>query len=101
MVSRSGSADESPDDRRPSLDDLFVGEARFHEPTAAERAAAARRAEHDAKREARRRAREVEHTRRVLGGDDSERSYDRRTAAIGFGVMLALAVVLSVTPFAH
>ena len=84
-------SDDSP------LDDLFVGGAKYHEPSAADRAKAAREAEQRAQREQKERKKRVAHTRRVLQGGGA--TYDKRVAWISLGVMLALAVVLSQTGF--
>lgn len=94
-----------PDDSSP-LDDVFVEGARFREPSAAERARAAREAEHRAKREQRQRNKRVAHTRRVLGGGGRHgvsggAVYDKRVALIALGVMLGVSVLLSQTAFAH
>ena len=85
--------DEHHDDH--PLDELFVVGAQYHEPSAAERAQAARDAEHRAKEESKRREKRVKHTRRALEGGGP--SYDRRTAVIGLAVIVALAVVFAVT----
>ena len=103
--------DGGRDEPNHPLDELFIVGAKYHEPSAAEREAAARQAEKDAKREAQRRQKEVEHTRRVLKGEGAPRfarsagaramgggapdaSYDRRNAIIGFSAILALSVLL-------
>ena len=101
-----------PDDDREGvpdspLDDLFVVGAKFHEPSAKEREAAAREAARRAKQEEKERQKRVKHTREVLEGHRGSEArarfghmsgaYDRRTALIGFASMAALAVVLSMT----
>ncbi len=92
------------------LDDLFVVGAKYHEPSAAERAAAAKAAERDAKKAAKAHDKEIARTRRVLGGDNkrerhgrgfSVASFERRNALIGFVLLVAISVALSFTAFAH
>ena len=114
MASSRGTG--SPDDRDDDggapthhpLDELFVVGAKYHEPSAAEREAAARQAEKDAKKRDKQRQKEIDQTRRVLKGSDEPRfgrsdhtqqaHYDKRVAVIGLGAMMALAVLLSFTP---
>ena len=91
---------EPNDDPFKRLDEMFVGEARYHEPSAAERASAAREAQRKAEREERERAKEIARTRRVLGGDAEPAGYDKRTAVLGWIALAAIAVVLSFTAFA-
>jgi hypothetical protein len=129
-VSTTRPPDESPDDssddderagrardHRPSdspLDDLFIVGAKYHEPSAAERAAAAKAQERAAKKANKANEKEIARTRRVLGGDNSGRharrgrrnefsvaSYERRTALLGFLAIIAISVALSFTAFAH
>jgi hypothetical protein len=101
-----------PDDEHP-LDDLFVVGAQYHEPSAAERAKAARDAQLRAQREEKERAKRVKHTRRTLEGGGRRRhassgdvpvggaAYDRKTALIGLGVIVAVATVLAQTGVFH
>ncbi len=108
-------AKDQPAESEPQaspLDELFVVGAKYHEPSAAEREAAAKAAERDNKKAAKAREKEIERTRRVLEGgnrhpgrreraEPTVASHDRRVAAIGFSVMVALSVVLSFTAFGH
>lgn len=91
---------EPPDDPFKRLDEMFVGEARYHEPSAAERAAAARDAKRQAERDERARAKEIARTRRILSGDADSGGFDKRTAMLGWIAIAAIAVVLAFTPFA-
>ncbi len=92
-------------DRRP-LDELFIVGAKYHEPTAAERSAAARRSDQERKKRDKLRDKEVAHTRKVLGLDggassrgSTDAQYNPRTAAIAFAAMLVVAALLTLTPF--
>lgn len=95
-----------PDDEHP-LDELFIVGAKYHEPSAAERARAARDAEKRARDAEKERKKRVRHTKRVLGGGDDRRGmrgephegYDKRTALIGFAVLVVLAVLFAQTPW--
>lgn len=91
-------------DRRP-LDELFVVGAKYHEPTAAERAAAAKRAEKEHEKTEKQRAKDIAHTRKVLGLDGhtsrggTDRPYDRRNTAIAFGGLVLFAALLATMGF--
>lgn len=95
-------------DRRP-LDELFIVGAKYHEPTAAERAEAAKRSDKERKKADAAREKEIAHTRKVLGLDGhSGRSssgptigaYDKRNSLIAFSGLLIAALLLSFTAFA-
>src|SRR3954451_1184773 len=96
------------------LDDLFIVGAKYHEPSAAEREAAAKAAERASKKAAKANEKEIERTRRVLeGGGDKGRHrrqrddefntshVERRTALLGFLGLVMLSVALSFTAFGH
>jgi hypothetical protein len=107
----AGSRPDRPDDGNRGdgehpLDELFIVGAKYHEPSAAEREAAARAAEKRAREEEKARRKRVKHTKNVLEGrgDRRERAdqgagYDGKVALIGFCVMLALAFVLASVGF--
>ena len=91
-----------------ALDELFIVGAKYHEPSAAERAATAKRAALTAKANEKQRQKDIRHTRGVLEGHGHARQsaaptvpYDKRVALIAIGVIGAIAVVLSQTPFGH
>jgi hypothetical protein len=90
---------ENPHDPSP-LDELFIVGAQYHEPSAAERARAAREAEQRAARERKARSKRVKHTRRVLQGG-ANTGFDHRTALIGFGVVVVVATLLAETGIWH
>ncbi len=96
------------------LDYLFIVGAKYHEPSAAERAAAAKAADRAQKKAAKENEKEIARTRRVLRGDKPSRrgfsrhrndfsvtSYERKNALIGLVVLVAVSVALSFTQFAH
>ena len=105
----SGRQPESP------LDDLFIVGAKYHEPSAAERAAAAKEAERASKKAAKAHEKEIARTRKLLGGDNkptrrgherrhrdfSVANFERRTALLGFLAIVAISVALSFTAFGH
>jgi hypothetical protein len=91
---------ENPHDPSP-LDELFIVGAQYHEPSAAERARAAREAEQRAARERKARSKRVKHTRRVLQGGAASSGFDHRTALIGFGVVVVVATLLAETGIWH
>jgi hypothetical protein len=116
-----GSDSPKPDDKgaRPHpespLDDLFVVGAKYHEPSAAERAAAARAQERESKKAAKANEKEIARTRRVLDGDNRSgrrgrqhrdhdftvASFERRTALLGLLGIIVISVALSFTAFGH
>jgi hypothetical protein len=110
---RGGSRREDRERKRPDspLDDLFVVGAKYHEPSAAERAAAAKAAERESKKAAKANEKEIARTRRVLDGDHprhqrrqhdfSAASIERRGALLGFAVLVVISAALSFTPFGH
>ncbi|HEY3832181.1 MAG TPA: hypothetical protein VGO03_07810 [Acidimicrobiia bacterium] len=130
-TTRPGDEHEEPDDKggdtpksgtgggrahpESPLDDLFVVGAKYHEPSAAERAAAARAQERDSKKAAKAHDKEIARTRRVLDGDNrtgrrgrqprdhdfSVASYERRTALYGLLGIVVVSVGLSFTAFGH
>ena len=91
----------NPDDDPSPLDELFIVGAQYHEPSAAERARAAREAEKRAERERKARQKRVKHTRRVLQGGGTGTSFDHRTALIGFGAIVVIATLLAETGIWH
>ena len=107
--SGGGAHPESP------LDDLFIVGAKYHEPSAAERDAAARAQERASKKAAKANEKEIARTRRVLDGDNrssrrgrqhrdhdfSVASFERRTAFLGLLAMIGLSIALSFTAFGH
>ena len=105
----TGSNDDPNDGSAHPLDELFIVGAKYHEPSAAEREAAARLAEKAAKKREKQRKKEVDHTRRVLSGSEEARfgrssygesaGYDRRNFAIGMAAALGIAMLLSLTSF--
>ena len=104
-----GSNDDNDDGSSHPLDELFIVGAKYHEPSAAEREAAALQAEKDAKKLHKQRKKEIDHTRRVLSGGEEARfgrssfgesiGYDRRNAFIGLAGVVGVAVLLSFTTF--
>ncbi|HEY1740173.1 MAG TPA: hypothetical protein VGI86_15775 [Acidimicrobiia bacterium] len=111
---KSGDGGGRPHPESP-LDDLFVVGAKYHEPSAAERAAAARAQERESKKAAKAHDKEIARTRRVLDGDSksgrrgrhhrehdfSVASFERRTAVLGLLAMFVISVALSFTAFGH
>ena len=107
---RAGRHPESP------LDDLFIVGAKYHEPSAAERAESAKAAERELKKAAKAHDKEIARTKRVLGGENksarrgfsrrqhsdfSVASFERKNALIGLVVLAAISFGLSFTQFAH
>lgn len=105
----TGSSDDPNEGSAHPLDELFIVGAKYHEPSAAEREAAARQAEKESKKREKQRKKEIEHTRRVLSGGEEARfgrssydqspGYSRRNAALGFAAALGVAILLSFTSF--
>ena len=108
-MARSNSPDDHSNEPHP-LDELFIVGAKYHEPSAAEREAAAKEAQREAKKLEKQRQKDIERTKRVLGGGGGDQprfgrspsddvSYNNRTATIGLVVIVVVAALLSQTSF--
>jgi hypothetical protein len=114
---RGASNNPGPSSSDSPLDDLFIVGAKYHEPSAAEREAAAKAAERANKKAMKAHEKEIARTRKVLGGDSdkggrhrrhrrdrgdfSASNVERRTALLGLLAIVVLSVALSFTAFGH